>query len=30
MGGLLLLFGGLLLERKRRKILASFDIEEAS
>jgi uncharacterized membrane protein len=29
LGGLLLLFGGILLERKRRKILASFDIEEA-
>jgi uncharacterized membrane protein len=29
LGGLLLLFGGILLERKRRKILSSFDIEEA-
>jgi uncharacterized membrane protein len=29
LGGLLLLFGGVLLERKRRKILSSFDIEEA-
>ena len=29
LGGLLLLFGGIILERKRRKILASFDIEEA-
>jgi uncharacterized membrane protein len=29
LGGLLLLFGGILLERKRRKILASFNIEEA-
>ena len=28
-GGLLLLFGGILLERKRRKILSTFDIEEA-
>jgi uncharacterized membrane protein len=28
-GGLLLLFGGIYLERKRRKILASFNIEEA-
>ncbi|HUL21776.1 MAG TPA: DUF2157 domain-containing protein [Thermodesulfobacteriota bacterium] len=28
LGGLLLLFGGILLERKRRKILSSFDIEE--
>ena len=28
LGGLLLLFGGVLLERKRRKILSSFDIEE--
>jgi uncharacterized membrane protein len=27
-GGLLLLFGGVYLERKRRKILASFNIEE--
>ncbi len=29
LGGLLLLFGGILLERKRRKILSTFDIEEA-
>jgi len=29
-GGLLLLFGGIILERKRRKILASFHIEEAA
>jgi uncharacterized membrane protein len=29
LGGLLLLFGGIILERKRRKILASFNIEEA-
>ena len=29
LGGLLLLFGGIVLERKRRKILASFNIEEA-
>ncbi len=29
LGGLLLLFGGIVLERKRRKILASFSIEEA-
>ncbi|MCJ7783760.1 MAG: DUF2157 domain-containing protein [Desulfobacterales bacterium] len=29
LGGLLLLFGGIILERKRRKILSSFDIEEA-
>ncbi len=28
-GGLFLLFGGIYLERKRRKILASFNIEEA-
>ncbi len=28
-GGLLLLFGGIYLERKRRKILVSFNIEEA-
>jgi uncharacterized membrane protein len=28
-GGLLLLFGGVYLERKRRKILSSFNIEEA-
>ncbi len=28
-GGLLLLLGGVFLERKRRKILASFNIEEA-
>jgi len=28
LGGLLLLFGGILLERKRRKILSSFDVEE--
>ena len=28
LGGLLLLFGGILLERKRRKILSAFDIEE--
>jgi uncharacterized membrane protein len=28
-GGLLLLLGGIMLERKRRKILASFNIEEA-
>ena len=28
LGGLLLLFGGIILERKRRKILASFQIEE--
>ena len=27
-GGLFLLFGGILLERKRRKILSSFNIEE--
>jgi uncharacterized membrane protein len=30
LGGLLLLFGGIILERKRRKILASFHIEEAA
>jgi uncharacterized membrane protein len=29
LGGLLLLFGGIILERKRRKVLASFNIEEA-
>ncbi len=29
LGGLLLLFGGIILERKRRKILSSFKIEEA-
>ncbi len=29
LGGLLLLLGGIVLERKRRKILASFNIEEA-
>jgi uncharacterized membrane protein len=29
LGGLLLLLGGVFLERKRRKILASFNIEEA-
>lgn len=29
LGGLLLLFGGIILERKRRKILASFNIKEA-
>ncbi len=28
LGGLLLLFGGILLERKRRKILASFELRE--
>ena len=28
-GGLFLLFGGIYLERKRRRILASFNIEEA-
>lgn len=29
LGGLLLLFGGIILERKRKKILSSFNIEEA-
>jgi len=29
LGGLLLLLGGILLERKRRKILSAFDIEKA-
>jgi uncharacterized membrane protein len=28
LGGLLLLFGGIILERKRRKILSSFNIKE--
>jgi uncharacterized membrane protein len=29
LGGLLLLFGGIILERKRKKILSSFNIEES-